>query len=72
MWRSYRLAYVLATESLADRAFLGRYCTGYERFERYLLGLADGIPIIRMGRRAVRALRHDGEIWPAGWPSTGL
>lgn len=38
------LAYVLATESLADRAFLGRYCTGYERFERYLLGLDDGIP----------------------------
>ncbi len=26
--------YVLATESLADRA-PGRYCTGYERFERY-------------------------------------
>ena len=33
------LAHVLATESLADRAFLDRYCVGYDRFERYLLGL---------------------------------
>ncbi|ORA28245.1 molybdopterin guanine dinucleotide-containing S/N-oxide reductase [Mycobacterium aquaticum] len=37
------LAYVLATEGLADRAFLDTYCTGYERFERYLLGRDDGI-----------------------------
>jgi len=38
------LAYVLATESLADRAFLSRYCTGYDRFEPYLLGRDDGVP----------------------------
>ncbi|MCG5433867.1 molybdopterin guanine dinucleotide-containing S/N-oxide reductase [Mycobacterium sp. MYCO198283] len=38
------LAYVLATEGLADRAFLSRYCTGYEAFERYLLGTDDGVP----------------------------
>ncbi|MGO4445844.1 molybdopterin-dependent oxidoreductase [Mycobacterium sp. 2YAF39] len=38
------LAHVLATESLADRDFLTRYCTGYERFERYLLGVDDGVP----------------------------
>ncbi|MGE2836699.1 molybdopterin guanine dinucleotide-containing S/N-oxide reductase [Mycobacterium sp. SMC-4] len=38
------LAYVLATESLADEEFLARYCTGYRRFERYLLGLDDGVP----------------------------
>ncbi len=38
------LAHVLATESLADRDFLGTYCTGYERFERYLLGADDGVP----------------------------
>ena len=38
------LAYVLATEGLADRAFLDRYCTGYPEFERYLLGLDDGVP----------------------------
>lgn len=38
------LAYILATEGLADRNFLGTYCTGYERFERYLLGADDGVP----------------------------
>ena len=38
------LAHVLATESLADLDFLGTYCTGYERFERYLLGTDDGVP----------------------------
>lgn len=38
------LAYVLATEGLADRKFLDTYCTGYQRFERYLLGHDDGIP----------------------------
>ncbi|ULN50216.1 molybdopterin guanine dinucleotide-containing S/N-oxide reductase [Mycolicibacterium goodii] len=38
------LAHVLATEGLADRDFLDTYCTGYERFERYLLGHDDGVP----------------------------
>ncbi|KRE31818.1 molybdopterin oxidoreductase [Mycobacterium sp. Soil538] len=38
------LAHVLAGESLADRDFLARYCTGYDRFERYLLGTDDGVP----------------------------
>ena len=38
------LAHVLATEGLADRAFLDRYCVGYDRFERYLLGPDDGVP----------------------------
>lgn len=37
------LAYVLAGEGLADRDFLQRYCTGYDRFERYLLGTDDGV-----------------------------
>ena len=37
------IAHVLATEGLADRAFLARCCTGYEPFERYLLGHGDGI-----------------------------
>ncbi|MFC9788467.1 molybdopterin-dependent oxidoreductase [Rhodococcus sp. NPDC127528] len=35
--------YVLATEELADRAFLDRYTTGYDKFEDYLLGRVDGI-----------------------------
>ncbi len=38
------LAHVLATESLVDRDFLSTHCTGYERFERYLLGVDDGVP----------------------------
>ena len=38
------LAHVLATEGLADREFLTTYCTGYDRFERYLLGTDDGVP----------------------------
>ena len=38
------LAYVLATEGLADRAFLADYCFGYDVFERYLLGTDDGVP----------------------------
>jgi biotin/methionine sulfoxide reductase len=38
------LAYVLATDGLADRGFLDAYCTGYPRFERYLLGTDDGVP----------------------------
>ncbi len=37
------LAYVLATEGLADLDFLDTYCTGYPRFERYLLGRDDGV-----------------------------
>jgi biotin/methionine sulfoxide reductase len=38
------LAYVLSTEGLADHDFLDRYCVGYERFERYLHGVDDGVP----------------------------
>lgn len=58
------LAYVLATEDLADRAFLQTYCTGYDRFERYLLGTDDGEPkspewatdICRLPAQALREL----------------
>jgi biotin/methionine sulfoxide reductase len=38
------LAHCLVEDGLHDRAFLARYCTGYERFERYLTGAADGRP----------------------------
>ena len=52
------LAHVLATESLADRDFLGTYCTGYDRFERYLLGADDGVPeVAAVGRRRSAACR---------------
>jgi biotin/methionine sulfoxide reductase len=37
------LAHTLAAEGLHDRGFLARYCSGYETFERYLTGGADGI-----------------------------
>lgn len=36
------IAHTLLVEGLADRDFLDRYCTGFERFERYLTGEADG------------------------------
>ncbi|MGA9872914.1 MAG: molybdopterin-dependent oxidoreductase [Rhodococcus sp. (in: high G+C Gram-positive bacteria)] len=38
------LAHVLATENLHDRRFLDTYCSGYDIFERYLLGTSDGTP----------------------------
>lgn len=36
------IAHTLITEGLYDREFVGRYCAGYEVFERYLLGRNDG------------------------------
>lgn len=38
------LAHTLITERLHDREFLDRYCVGFERLERYILGLDDGQP----------------------------
>ena len=38
------LAYTLVNEELADREFLDRYCVGFERFQSYLMGGADGQP----------------------------
>ena len=38
------LAHTIVTEDRHDRDFLDRYCTGYERFESYLLGESDGRP----------------------------
>jgi len=37
------LAHTLVTEGLHDKEFLDRYCAGYDTFERYLLGEADGV-----------------------------
>ncbi|MDF1855900.1 molybdopterin guanine dinucleotide-containing S/N-oxide reductase [Pseudooceanicola sp.] len=37
------MAHVLHSEGLADRAFLDRYCTGYDKFAAYLTGAEDGI-----------------------------
>jgi biotin/methionine sulfoxide reductase len=38
------IAHTLVTDGLHDRAFLDRYCVGYEIFEAYLLGRSDGQP----------------------------
>jgi biotin/methionine sulfoxide reductase len=38
------LAHTLAAEGLVDRKFVERYCVGYGRFERYLLGKDDNTP----------------------------
>src|SRR5215472_8031901 len=38
------IAYTLVSEGLHDRAFIDRFCVGYEIFESYLLGRGDGQP----------------------------
>jgi biotin/methionine sulfoxide reductase len=38
------LAHTLITEDRHDRAFLDRYCVGFDRLERYILGKSDGQP----------------------------
>jgi len=38
------LAHTLYAADLHDRAFLARYCVGFEAFERYLNGAVDGTP----------------------------
>jgi len=38
------LAHTIWTEGLADRGFLARCTTGFERFEPYLTGESDGVP----------------------------
>lgn len=37
------LAHTLVAEGLHDRAFLERYCLGFENFKRYLIGQEDGV-----------------------------
>ena len=63
------LAYVLATEGLADRAFLDTYCVGYDRFERYLLGIDDGVPKSPQWASAISGLAADQlvDAGPIGW-----
>ena len=38
------LAWVLESETLADHNFLSKYCVGYEKFRRYLMGESDATP----------------------------
>jgi len=37
------IAHTLLTENLIDRAFLGRYTVGFEKFSNYLSGAFDGV-----------------------------
>ncbi len=37
------MAHTLLTEKRYDAAFVSRYCAGFDRFRRYLLGLDDGV-----------------------------
>ena len=37
------LAHTLLAEGLHDKEFLDRYCVGYDQFEPYLTGAADGV-----------------------------
>lgn len=58
------MAHTLIAEGLHDTAFLARYCVGFERFERYVLGKEDGQPkspewaaqISEVPAEAIRAL----------------
>jgi len=36
------IAFILETESLADKDFLNKYCSGYDEFIKYLKGISDG------------------------------
>ena len=36
------IAFVLETESIVNREFIKKYCTGYEEFTKYLKGISDG------------------------------
>ena len=38
------IAHVLIDEDLHDREFLDRYCVGFDKLERYILGMDDGQP----------------------------
>ncbi len=58
------LAHTLVREGLHDQDFLGRCCTGWAEFERYLMGRDDGTPkdvawaagICGIGAAAIEAL----------------
>ena len=48
------MAHTLLSEELYDAPFVARYCTGFEAFRRYLLGLDDGVA----QRRGLGAADH--------------
>lgn len=50
------IAHTLLTEGLYDRAFLDRYCVGFDRFARYLTGADDRRPKDAVWAGAIAAL----------------
>lgn len=58
------MAHTLITEDLHDKAFLATHCVGFEKFEAYVLGKADGNPktaewaaeISRLDAETIRSL----------------
>ena len=66
------IAHTLAVENLLDRKFLDRYCVGYKRFERYILGENDGQPKHRSGLQpSRRSMQGSRSSWHGGWPRHG-
>jgi len=55
----FGLAHTLVSEGLHDPAFLDRYCTGFEKFEAYLLGKNDGQPKDAEWAAAITAIDAD-------------
>jgi biotin/methionine sulfoxide reductase len=53
------LAHTLVRHGWHDSAFLARYCEGYPRFERYLLGADDGEPKTAAWAAALTGLEPD-------------
>jgi len=53
------MAHILVTEGRHDRAFLERYCVGWEPFEGYLLGRGDGQPKDAAWAEAICGLPKD-------------
>jgi biotin/methionine sulfoxide reductase len=53
------LAHTLLVENRHDRAFLDRYCTGFDRFSRYLLGQTDGQPKTPEWAEAISSIPAD-------------
>ena len=53
------LAHTLVAEALEDRAFLERYCVGYDRFRAYLMGESDGVAKDAAWAAAISGLNAD-------------
>lgn len=53
------LAHTLVAHGLHDKAFLARYCVGFEPFRAYLMGETDGVPKTASWASAISRLPED-------------